>query len=74
MTRRQAQRIYAMIADNFDDAPVEITQEMTAVVSARSDRAAGDVIRWWDCWPNDRHKTATATARFIRRRAKEAKP
>lgn len=25
-------------------------QEMRAIVAAKSDRAAGEIIEWWGCW------------------------
>jgi len=42
----------------------DIHKEMQAIVEAKSDRAAGKTILWWDCW--DAKHTATAFARRVR--------
>ena len=72
MTYEQAHRIYAEIADNFDDAPDLITRELTAVVAAESDEKGAERISWWDCWPSPNgDANAVETARRIRKLAEE---
>ena len=74
MTQKQARRIYAEIADNFDDAPDAITRELTAVVAATSCLKGADAIKWWDCWPSlNGDETAVDTSRRIRKLCREAK-
>lgn len=67
MTLKQAKKLYLSVVGETTHAASEwpdIHREMEAVVSARSDRAAADVIRWWGCW--DRSYTATSVARQLR--------
>ena len=67
MTIAQAKEIYVFAGGNPDHSESEwndITKEINAVVNARSDRAAGQIIQWWGCW--DRKLTATAFARKVR--------
>jgi len=42
----------------------EVAAEMRSVVEAKSDRAGGDIIRWWCDWERD--LSATKQARLIR--------
>ncbi len=76
MTRKQALRIYKSalpnaVRENDSDPWWEaVVDEIEKILSARSDRAAGEVIRWWNCWPSNGDRTATATARRIRETAK----
>lgn len=68
MTITQAKWLYIKAGGPGDHTQSEwkdIHREMEAVVAAKSDRAAGDIIRWWDCWDNE--CTATAFARAIRK-------
>ena len=71
MTLDQAKTLYRMAVDPDADFNVgiyewpSIHEEMQQVVAAKSDRAAGKVIQWWDCW--DRTDTATKQARLIRK-------
>ena len=83
MTNAEARQLYITAVD--PDQPYdarednrwwpEVCEEMRAVVGAKSDRAAAEVIRWWqdeDAWrqPVERSgkviKSATAMARHIR--------
>ena len=66
MTLAQARRLYNEVTgdDVSGNEQAAIHLEMQAVVAAKSDRAASNVIRWWGCW--DRKHTATACARRLR--------
>lgn len=67
MTLEQAKRIYTAAGGPSSHTAGEwedIRTEMEQVVAAKSDRAAGLIIIWWDCW--DRKHTATAFARQVR--------
>ena len=67
MTIDQAKQLYFIVVGKADYTASEwesIRTELQQVVEATSDRAGGDVIRWWDCW--DRNYTATSFARKIR--------
>lgn len=43
---------------------LDIRNELQQVIDAKSDRAAGNIVRWWGCW--DRELTATKYARTVR--------
>lgn len=43
-----------------------VAEEMREILAAKSDRAAGATILWWDCW--DKKFTATKFAQAIRQR------
>jgi hypothetical protein len=67
MTLQQAKQLYIGAGgrtDHWESEWKDIHQEMNALVSAKSDRAAGKLIEWWDSW--DRECTATAFARKVR--------
>jgi hypothetical protein len=67
MTLDQAKQLYIAAGgpkDHTDFDWQEIHKEIEAVVAAKSDRAAGSIIFWWDCWRKGH--TATAFARKIR--------
>lgn len=46
------------------DEQLDIRNELQQVIDAKSDRAAGNIVRWWGCW--DRKLTATKYARTVR--------
>jgi hypothetical protein len=71
MTLSEAKRLYSVFeADNrWANAQSNawwwaVKTELEAVVAAKTDRAAGNLIQWWACW--DREFTATAWARKVR--------
>lgn len=67
MTQDQAKKLYIAAGgpdDHSDREWMDIHQEMEAICAAKSDRAAANTIRWWDCW--DPKYTATAFARRVR--------
>lgn len=58
MTKREALKLYCTTVESFGfskndyslDGSDEIVKEMRAIVAAKSDRAAGEIIEWWGCW------------------------
>lgn len=75
MTLDQAKRIYIGAGGPSDHWPSEwedIRKEMEQVVSAKTDRGAGLLIIWWDCW--DRKNTATAFASKVREEWRKINP
>lgn len=67
MTIDRAKQLYIGAGGPSNHSPDEwasIHREIEAIVAAKSDRAAGRIITWWECW-NGRH-TATAFARMVR--------
>lgn len=67
MTLEQAKQCYRAAGGQFDhsrDEWADIHEEMERVVAAKSDRAAGKIIRWWGCW--GRRKTTMQFVRAIR--------
>ena len=67
MTLEEAKRVYVAAggpSEDLDSEGYEIREELTAVVAAKSDRAAGHIIDWWECWTP--RQTATACARRVR--------
>jgi len=67
MTIEQVKQLYISAGgptDHQDSEWTDIHKEMEQVVAAKSDRAGGKIIAWWDCW--DRKKTATSFARKVR--------
>ena len=73
MTIIQAKELYLSVAGEdaryLESEWEDIHKEMEDVVSAKSDRAAANIIRWWDCW--DEKYTATQFARRLRNKWKE---
>ena len=80
MTLSQAKEVYCRgTGRNEDDhSPFDWQQiwtEMRDVIAAKSDRAAGRIIAWWECWPSmNGHRNPTQTARAIRLAWKELNP
>jgi hypothetical protein len=70
MTIKQAKQIYSEMGCQMDYDLEEwqvISDELYDVVSAGSDRKAGEVIEWWDCWGDGyKIKTPTGFARKVR--------
>ena len=67
MTLWEAKELYCNAGGSQDQTESEwrdIHSEMQGLVAAKSDRAAGKTILWWDCW--DAKHTATAFARRVR--------
>jgi hypothetical protein len=67
MTLIEAKNLYIEAGGPDDHGASEwedIHKEIQALVEAKSDRAAGKTILWWDCW--DAKYTATAFARRVR--------
>lgn len=67
LSLEQAKRLYVQAGgpnDHSEETWIEIHEEMQEVVDAKSDRAAGEKIKWWDCW--EKKYTATAFARRVR--------
>ncbi len=67
MTFSDAKKLYIEAGGQNDYGESEwqdIHKEMQALVDAKSDRAAGKTIMWWDCWDNK--YTATGFARRVR--------
>jgi hypothetical protein len=70
VTQEEAFKLYVAAGGNPDHSFSEkedILKEVEAVIAAKSDRAAGRVIQWWECW--NPYYSATAFARRIRVRA-----
>lgn len=68
MTLLQAKRLYIGAGgpdDHSDSEWAKIHQEMGAVVSAKTEYAAGRIISWWGCWHPQ--YTQTAFARRVRK-------
>lgn len=68
MTLAQAKRLYIGAGgpdDHSDSEWNEIHEEMGAIVSAKTEYAAGRLIHWWSCW--DSKYTQTAFARRVRK-------
>lgn len=68
MTIDEARKLYVAAGGHTEHSDIEweyIREEMEAIIAARSDRAAGRTIDWWNCW--DGKYTATAFARRVRK-------
>lgn len=69
MTLAQAKHLYIQAGGPNDHTPEEwqrVHEEIEAIVAAKSDRAAGAIIRWWGCWDY------VLTARRFTRRVRNA--
>ena len=69
MTLEQARRLYEVDPHcdwrvHNNDERDSILKEMEGVVEAKSDRAGGETVLWWNCW--DTKFTATGYARKVR--------
>lgn len=66
VTVLEAKAIYCAAGGPMDqdDQIGDIAREIETVVTAPTDRIAGSIIRWWDCWT--KRNTATAFARRAR--------
>ena len=66
MTIIEAKAIYCAAGGPMDqdDHIGDLAREIEMVVTAPTDRIAGSIIRWWDCWT--KRNTATAFARRAR--------
>jgi hypothetical protein len=67
MTTAQAKAIYIAAGgpkDHSDNEWKDIHKEIEAMTSAKTDRAAAKIIRWWDCWNSK--DTAISFARRVR--------
>lgn len=66
MTIIEAKAIYCAAGGPMDqdDQIGDIAREIEMVVTAPTDRIAGSIIRWWDCWT--KRNTATAFAKRAR--------
>jgi hypothetical protein len=67
MTIKQAKQIYKELDCRMDYTPGEwrdVRDELELVVAAKSDRKAGEVVIWWNCWSEK--ETPTAFARKVR--------
>lgn len=67
ITLKEAKQLYISAGGpkEHGDEWYDIHKEIQAVIDAKSDRAAGKTILWWDCW--DTKYTATAFASQVRK-------